>query len=142
MLVRGRRQLLHRTSGAFRIHTPLTHPPDLFPFLQYGAYGGIGSAYNFLSGMYRKVMDLHDQGDWQGSVAEQLKINELLELYKQGVGASKQVATIKQILVFHGVLDSAQCAQRAALLHGEQQALRALLGTHTTLVPFLTPRDV
>jgi dihydrodipicolinate synthase/N-acetylneuraminate lyase len=54
--------------------------------LQYGAYGGIGAAYNFIPSMYATVAELHLKGDWQGSVAEQLKINEVLEVYKEGAG--------------------------------------------------------
>lgn len=106
--------------------------------LQYGAHGGIGSAYNFLMPRYRAVVDRFVDGNYQGSVAEQLEINEVLELYKQGAGARKQVATIKQILVWHGVLETAECAQRASLTEDEQRALRAALGAHQATKPLLT----
>lgn len=107
--------------------------------LQFGAYGGIGSAYNFLAPMYRNVIDLNASGDWQASVTAQLQINDILETYKSGAGTSKQVATIKQILVFHGVLASGQCAQRIPLDRAEKDALQTLLGSHDLLKPFLTP---
>lgn len=86
--------------------------------LQFGAHGGIGTTYNVMPELIVKVEKLCREGKFAEAVAAQKQANDIIE----PLIAAHGVASTKQILVWQGLLDHANCVYPRAGLTEQQQA--------------------
>jgi N-acetylneuraminate lyase len=103
--------------------------------LQYGAHGGIGTTYNILPELYLEVDRLVRSDKCAEAITVQKRANAANSGYK--VAGGKQMQSVKQILIWQGLLEHASMAQAQELTAEEVEALRAAVESNAELAATL-----
>lgn len=122
--------LMQRLMARMRADQVVFHGADeVLAFgLSFGAQGGIGTTYNFMPQLVLEIFGHVAAGRLADAVAAQKRANEAIEVLL----TCQTLAATKQILVWQGLIDHAECAPpRAQLTSAEQSELRRrLMQTH------------